>query len=270
MRKLNLFFQEVVKFLLWYLLFYVWIRYFVRDFWLAILLSLLSGGAVYASLFLIRLKKQNKTGLKLKEKEDAENMFLSLACEGNPMDFFVKLASKKHPDITKHKNYLVINHTQEKVKTVLYIDLSFVGLNSARFMEIYGKVKKEMATKIVICCKEIVERGLLSFCQNFEEKFVILDEYETYQKLYKFYDYFPKITHKYQAEKHLTFKDFVAYSFNKKRAKGYLLSALVLLISSLFVRMSIYYCIIASLLVIFAIISQFNSHYNPKTNEEVL
>lgn len=271
MRKINLIFQEVLKFVLLFLLSFVWIRYFLRrNLALAVLTTLFVSLSIYLILFFINRKKISKTGLKLKEKEDAENMFLSLSCDAKPMDFFYKLASKKHKDITKHKNFLVINHTEEKVKTILWFDSSFEGLNIPRFMDIYQKIKKEKATKIVISCKQITDKQLSTFCLNFEEKFVILDEYETYQRLYKFYDIFPEITRVYKKEKRLAFKDFVAYSFNKKRTKGYLFSAFILILSSLFIRTTIYYCIIASILVIFALISQFNPYFNVKGENEVL
>ena len=164
---------------------------------------------IYFLLFLISKQKQKKFGLKLKEKQDAENMFLSLACSEKAMDFFVELASKKHKNITKHKHHIVIKHEKEKVSTVLYVDLSFEGLNIPRFMEIYNKVKKEKSTKVVICCKQIVDKQLSAFCQNFNEKFIILDEYQTYQKLYKFYDCYPKITKQYATTKKMAFKDFI-------------------------------------------------------------
>ncbi|MBQ8793050.1 MAG: hypothetical protein IJZ62_05715, partial [Clostridia bacterium] len=90
------------------------------------------------------------------------------------------------------------------------------------------------------------------------------------QKLYKYYDVYPEMTHKYKKEKMLVFKDFLAYSFNKKRTKGYLLSAFILILSSLFVRGSIYYCVISSLCVIFALISYFNPYFNTKNEGDIL
>ena len=165
---------------------------------------------------------------------------------------------------------MTINHEKEKVKTLLYFDSSFEGLNVARFMEIYNKVKKEKASKIVIVCKTISDKQLFAFSLNFKEKFLFLDEYESYQKLYKFYDCFPEITNSYKKEKKLVFKDFLAYSFNKKRTKGYLFSAFILVLSSLFVRATIYYCIVASLLVVFALVSQFNPYFNVKNDTEIL
>ncbi len=300
MRKINLAFQELLKFCMIFLLSFVWIRYFLRrKLVLAFVVTALVSIGVYCLLFFLARKKQKKYGLKLKEKTDAENMFLSLSCSDKPMDFFAKLAAKKHKDITRHKNHLVIKHqchsdsTQSQidtkkhentknatasakskqtasVKTVLYVDLSFEGLTIPRFMEIYSKIKKEKATKIVICCKQIADKQLSAFCQNFAEKFLILDEYQTYQKLYKFYDCFPEITKKYSTAKKLAFKDFVAYSFNKKRTKGYFFSAFILIISGIFIRATIYYCIVASLLVMFALISQFNPYFNTKGEAEVL
>ncbi len=270
MKRLSLFFQEVLKISFVFLLCFIWIRYFVRKLWLANLLSVLFTGVAYAVMLFFNRKKQQKQGLKLKEKEEAENMFLSLACNDKSIDFFVKLASKKHKNITKHKNYIVINHEMQNVKTLLYADLSFEGLSIARFMEIYAKIKKEKAAKIVIVCKEITDKQLENFCSNFKEKFLLLDEYGAYQKLYKYYTCFPEITHKYNATKKMAFKDFVAYSFNKKRTKGYLFSALILILSGIFVRMSIYYCVVASVLIVCAVVSQFNPYFNTKGEPEVL
>lgn len=270
MRRLNLIFQELLKFSFIFLLCFVWLRYIFKKLWLASLLSILISAAVWLTIWLFKQKKSKLKGLKLKEKEDAENMFLSLACANSPMDFFEKLAQKKHQNVTKHKKYIVITHEKEKVKTLLYFSPSFDGLNVAKFMEIYGQIKKEKASKIVICCKCVADKQVFSFIENFDEKFLIFDEYMTYQKLYKFYDCYPEMTHKYKKEKRLVFKDFLAYSFNKKRTKGYLFSALILILSGLFVRASIYYCIIASLLVVSAIICQFNPYFNPKSEPDVL
>ncbi len=210
-----------------------------------------------------------KVGLKLKEKEDAENMFLSLACEENYMDFFEKLSLTKHKNVEKHKKYLTITHP-EHVKTVLWADFSFDGLTSNKLLEIYKQVKKEKATKIVILCKEVSDKKVFTLLGSFKEKIEIFDQYQTYEKLYKYYNVFPEISKKYPSEKKLVLKDFFAYSFNKKRTKGYLFSALVLILSSLFLRTTIYYCIVASILVVFAIISQFNPRFNRKDNPEIL
>ncbi len=270
MKKVSLIFQEILKFFLIFLILFVWFRYSIRKLWLASLISALIAAAIYAILFLFSKKKKLKFGSVLKEKEDAENIFLSLSFDNNPTDFFFKMASKRHHDITKHKKYIVIDYKLEKVKTLLWFDGSFEGLTVPRLCEIYSKVKKEKATKLVICCYEMADKNLSSFLRTFEEKFVILDRYQTYEKLYKLYDCFPTITKIYPKEKNIAFKDMLSYSFNKKRTKNYLFSALILILSGLFIPVSLYYCIIASLLVVFALISQFNQTFNIKKDDEII
>ncbi len=268
-RKARIIFQEILRFSLIFLLCFVWLRYFLRPLWLVLLATTLLSGVIYAILFFLSKRRQDKLGLKMKEKEDAENMFFSLSCADKPMEFFAKLARKKHPDVTKRKDYVLIRHPDENVCTVLCADLTFDGLTVTKFMQLYGKVKKEKATKIVICCKFVADKQLFSLVRNFSEKFLFLDEFATYQQLYKAYDCFPDITHKLSGSK-MTWRDFVAYSFNKKRTRGYLFSAIVLILSGLFVRVSIYYCFVASILVTFALFSQFNTIYNAKQSPQVL
>lgn len=270
MKKISLIIQELLKFFLIFLIMFVWIRYMIRKLWLSVLISAICTTAIYAVLLLLSRKRKIKFGMKIKEKESAENIFLSLCFDNNPMDFFYKMASKRHKDITKHKKYLSIEYKLENVKTLLWFDESFQGLTVPRLCEIYNKVKKEKATKIVICCYEISDKNLTSFLRTFEEKFVILDRYQTYEKLYKLYDCYPQITKTYPKEKSVAFRDMLSYSFNKKRTKNYLFSALILILSGLFVRTSIYYCLIASLLIVFALISQFNTSFNTKKDDDII
>ena len=278
--------QEALKFVLLFLLCFVWTRYVFRKLWLSVVLSLFIATIIYVILWFLGQKKSNKQGLKLKEKADAEDMYLSLVCQNKPIDFFANILAKQYEKIDKHPDYVtyIQNKSADKQKptknsqneslkslekyekTVLYFDNSFDGLNVSKFLKIYNKLKKEKAEEIIIICKEINDKQVFSIYQNFKEKFVILDQYQTYQKIYKPNQTYPEIEVKCKNEKKMVFKDFVSYSFNKNRTKGYLFSAFVLILSSLFVRATIYYCIIASILVVFALVSQFNPYFNKKND----
>lgn len=270
MRKISTFLQEILKILTIFLFYFVWLRYFVRKLAITLTTTVILTIITYAILYYIRRKKQNISGLKQKEIEDAQNMFLSLSCGENQMDFFEKLAKTRHKNITKHKKYLTITYPEENAKTFLWFCGDFDGLDTTKMVEIIKIAKREKPTKVVVLCKFVADKNLQNFLGNFKTKFVILDEFQTYQKLYKLYDFYPKITQKYSSEKKMLFKDMVAYSFNKKRTKGYLFSALILIFSSLFVPMTIYYCVVSTILLIFAIISQFNPYFNNKNVGEVL
>lgn len=267
MRKINFIFQEVLKIFLIFLLSFIWLRYYLRKLWIAVLVSIFVTAFIYFIFYLIKRKKKNKEGLKIKEKEEAENMFLSLACNDKKMDFFLKLASSKHKNVKKYSKFLVISH-ENNTKTLLFPKIDFEPLNISNFIEIYNKVKGR-AEKVVILCHSY-DKEVLSFSKHFDIYFLIFDRFETYERLYKYYNIFPEIKESYKKDKMLTFKDFVAFSFNKKRAKGYLLSAFLLALSAIFVRTTIYYTIVATILVVFAIISQFNTTFNIKEDKEIL
>ncbi len=267
MRKINFIFQEVLKFFLIFVLSFVWLRYFVRKLWLSIVISLTVTTITYFLIFFLKRKKIKKEGLKIKEKEDAENIFLTLACDTKKMDFFQKLAQIKHKNVKKFSKYLTVQH-ENNTKTLLYPKIDFEPLTISNFVEIYKAVKGK-AEKVVILCHSY-DKEVKSFSQHFDTHFLIFDRFETYEQLYKFYNIFPEIKEKYKVNKMLTFKDFVAYSFNKKRAKGYLISAFLLAFSAIFVRTTIYYTLVATLLVVFAIVSQFNTTFNLKEEKEVL
>lgn len=231
-------------------------RYFVRKFWISLVFSVVLSILIYLTITLFSRKKQTKIGMKLKEKQDAENIFLSLATSPNAMDFFVEIAKKYGEKVTKHKEYVTIENSDKK--TIIFANLTFEDLDNARFVEIYNKIRKEKPSKIIVLCHDISDKNLSIFLKNFDEEILILNQYETYQKLYKESNLFPPITRKYALEGKLKFKDYLNFSFNKNRTKGYLFSSFILILSSLFVKATVFYCIVSSILIVFAILSQLN------------
>lgn len=193
-------------------------------------------------------------------------MFLSLCTSSTPLNFFYELAKTKHKAVKKGK-YILIEHEEDIVALIPI--LSFSPLQSDDLLPFISLAKKNNWKKIVVVCGE-VDRNTNSFAKNFDIEILLLDKYNSYSNLYKPYDFFPTITMKYKKDKKLAFKDLIAYSFNRGRTKGYLFSAFILFLSSLLIRPSIYYCIVASILLLFALISYTNPYFNPKIKKEVL
>lgn len=266
MKKILNIFQILLQVALIFFIVLIWARYFISSLWLSLLVS----GIVTTIIELLIRFLQNKTNtaknLKLQEKEDAENIFLSLCTSSTPLNFFYELAKTKHKAIKKSK-YILIEHDEDIVALIPV--LSFSPLQSDDLLPFISLAKKNNWKKIVVVCGE-VDRNTNSFAKNFDIEILLLDKYNSYSNLYKPYDFFPTITMKYKKDKKLAFKDLVAYSFNRGRTKGYLFSAFILFLSSLLIRPSIYYCIIASLLLLFALISYTNPYFNPKIKKEVL
>lgn len=266
MQKVSRFFQVFFKFLLIFFVVFIWVRYFVRTLWLA---ALISAGVTIVIDIISKIfsKRKNSSALTKKaDREKAENCFLSLAMSSNALDFFFKLASSRH-NCKKLSNCVLILHPESRI--LLFPKLSFSCLSPDDVAQIILSTKSHNPTKIVIVCHSFSKEAA-SFAKNFDFEILLLDEYDAYQKLYKNYEIFPEIKFSYKKDKRLAFKDLAMFSLNRSRAKGYFFSALILILSSLFVRASLYYAIVASVLVLLALVSLYDPFSKNKTKSELL
>lgn len=266
MQKVSRIFQILFKYLLIFFITFIWVRYFIKSLWQAVLISIAITVIINFIMRIITNKKNYYAILKKTEREEAENMFLTLTLNKNALPFYFKLVSSRH-SCEKKSNFVLINHSESKV--ALYPHNSFNPVSPDDIANIINKVKKYNPTKLVIPCFTATKEAF-SFAKNFDMEIIILDQYETYQKLFKAYNIFPSITDKYKKDKRLAFKDLAMFSLNKARAKGYFFSAIILVLSSFFVRANLYYCIVASILVMLAIISIYDPFSRNKPKTEIL
>lgn len=268
MNKFLFIIQLFLKAFLIFLIAFVWLRFFLDKIWLAIVIS----SAITIVILLLSLaatrKNNQKKYLKQKEKDEATDMFFSLANDKNYLTFFENLAKIRHPNISKKKSYILITH-QDQSKTILYPFLKFKPLSLDDVNLAYLESKKEKAQKLIICCSDF-EKDLISSVKSFPIEICIIDKFDTYLMLYKEYEFYPEITIKSSKERKLSFKELMAYAFNRSKAKGYLIAAFFIFLTSFFVRISIYYCIFSSLLLFLALISYINPKYNSLTKKELL
>lgn len=267
MKRVIFLFQTLLKISILFLLAFVWARYFIHSFWISAAISL----AVALLLSLLTRsysqKKSTASSLKLKEQTAAENTFLSLATSKNAMGFFYDLAKAVCPSVEKKKAYVVLMRA-EKVKIVLYPVLKFADLTQDDLAKVLSDVEKEKAQKIVIFSGGY-QGNVGAFCQNFDEKIVLLDKYASYA-FYKEYNVFPPISAQYKTSGKAAFRDTIKLIFNKDKAKGYLTCALFLFLSSFIVRASLYYNIFASILFVLALIAYSSPFSNENLKEEIL
>lgn len=267
MKKISRVFQALFRWILIFFIAFVWMRYFIPSLWLATVIAAAIASAIYLVLAIFLRRKKSIISLKQCQREEAENAFLSLSLDPKAIDFFFELASSKH-NAEKKKNCIIIYH-DEGEKVLLIPFLSHKNLSQDEIAGFVVLARKYGAKKVVVACGN-ADKECFSFAKNFDEEFVILNQYETYQKLFLPYNMLPKISVKYKKEKALAFKELAIFSLNKSRAKGYFLSALVLCISTIFVRAKIYYCVVASVLILLAIVSLFNPFERNATTKEIL
>ena len=267
MKKILFLLQVILKCGLIFLIAFIWLRYFLHSLWLSSVIATAITLFIEICSFLIKQKNKDKLNLKLKEREDAENMFFSLISNNNGADFFEKLAKTRHNIVLRKKDYIIIMNN-EKERILLYPFLKLDSLTPQDIVNINKISQRENSNKVIISCFDYTKECLI-FIRNFEKTILLLNKDETYALLFKEYQFFPEISNQYKKTSNLSFRDLIAYSFNRSRTKGYFFSAIILFITSFFVHINIYYCSIATLLLLFALISYINPKYNKKVSNEL-
>ncbi len=253
MSKVKFIVHNIFKLFLFFLLGLIWIRFIVDDLSLSFFLSFCFALLLLFVFEAFSRKKRGINQLRINESKKAEDVFLSLSLSKKSVKEFNNIATKNFETKIK-KEYIVLNTENN---TVIFPFIEFKDVDKTKIIEILNKTKIENPKKIVIPCYNYTSE-ILAFVSNFDVKIILLNRFETFQELYKKYSYYPEISHTCKKEKKPSFQELLAYSFNKKRTKAYLFSALILFFSSLFVSLSLYYCISASVLILFAIISLFS------------
>lgn len=268
MKKFLYILQLFLKFSLIFFISFIWLRYALKSFWIAFGISFLISAFFMLVIFFIKRKNVSKTNLKLNEQEDAENIFLSLSVSQNPTTFFFDLAKSRHKEVLKKKNYIIIK-SSDKTNILLYPYIKYNKITKNDLIQIINKIKNEQIDRLIITCFDY-EKDVLRFSTNFDIDIKLLDQFESFAYLYKEYNFFPEIVLKNKKEAKRSFKDLIAFSFNKTRTKGYIFASFVLFITSFFVKLNIYYCIISTLLLMFAFISFFNPKFNKINSKELI
>lgn len=268
MRKILFLLQIFLKFVLVFFISFIWLRFFIKTLWISALISVVISVLLNVALHIILKKNKSSQALKINEKEKAEDMFFSLSLNENYLSFFKNLAESRHKNVFIKNKYISIVH-ENQTKSILYPFIGLQTLSPNDLLKIINETKKEKEEKLVLICYDY-DKSLIGFLKNFNYEIIILNRFETYAKLFKEYDFYPEITIKYKKEAKTTFKELIAYSFNRTRTKGYIFASIILALTSLFVKLNIYYCIISSLLLIFALISYFNPKYNQKKIENII
>lgn len=269
MKKISLYviIDYFLKFALLFTLNLIWCLYFFRRPWISITLSCLFTFFTILTFKIISSKKTKNNKPKLQEIqhiEDIKNTFIYLP-KDKIIDFFYCLVSTKHK-ATKNDNCVEVLNEQ---KVILYPYFKLQDLSCDKLIGIYNSIDKTNVKKIIIVCNKY-ETNINSCITNFSCKTEVLDYKQTYSLLLKPYEFYPEIIVKEKPRAKSSFKQILLSAFSKKKTKGYVVSALFMLFASFFVMYKIYYLIFASILIVFAIICQFEFKFNKPQKEELL
>lgn len=210
------------------------------------------------------LRKKKKQLLKLKEQQHVQDIVSTFIymTQDELLNFFRKLASTKHNCEIKN-GYIFINNNQKTI--ILYPLFKPSSFNKDDFVNIIKKIKDLTINKMVVVSNNF-DGEIESEKNKFSFEIVLLNAKDMYVNLLKKYEFYPEIKPQNKPKAKIQLKTILTYSFNKKRTKSYLLSAICLFFASFFVLYKVYYIATSCVLVLFAIIS-YNSGHNNKVFE---
>lgn len=269
MKKISLYviIDYIFKFALLFMINIIWCLYFIKDVIFSLCVSIITSIILIILFNLLDKKKNKRSEKKLVETqhiEDIKNTFIYMP-QNEIIDFFYKLASQKHKAVKTKKYVEIINGE----KIILMPHFKMDSLTCDKLIEIYNNINKSNVKKIIILCNKY--NNDINLClSNFLCKTIILDNKQVYYELLKKYEFYPKVTIQNKPKVKNTFKQLLATMFNKKKTKNYLISAVFIIFASFFVLYKIYYLIIATILLIFCIVCQFEFKFKKQSPEEIL
>ena len=259
MKKISLFIivDYIFKFTLLFLINFIWCAYFIETSFIAVMVAIFISCSLILAFNFFGSKKHYKKQISLKEEQkiaDITRTFVFMT-KDEILNFFYKLASTKHECKVKDE-YIEIMSDQKPI--ILYPIFKSENISLDDMIYIYKKIKNRNIKRFVVLTNKYDNIDASAF--KFET--LILNYKETYYKLLKAYEFYPEITIKNKPKIKNSLNSILLIALNKKKSKGYFISALFILFASFFVRFKIYYLIFSTILLFLALFSRFNISYN--------
>jgi hypothetical protein len=247
---------------------FVWIRYYIDNVWVTLVAA--TAITLFVNILLEILLKIKHKGREIKAKElkrisEIGNQLL-LNTRGQNIDFFAGLLKDEDCSVIPTDDCIVAKKDERTI--LICPDFSVQPLNKQAIVEHIRYAISIRATKIAVFCLSY-EKNIEQFCTTLPDiKIKIYDPVKTYSLL-KNYNCFPEITRRLSVKQKMNLKQLCAYALNRSRAKGYMLSGLLLFAISFVTFYRLYYLISASVLIGFGLLSYFNKRFNADPGKEL-
>lgn len=255
--KLSKISNIILKYFLLFAVCFLWLNYIRISNTLAFTISISVSIVVGYTIHLLQGLKTKRINVSKEENAKIENTSLQLmyGTKKQVLDFFYNTFKTKYT-IKKHIDYITLN------------DYDFFPIYSTDTITQGDVLRaiKQSENEIIIACVS-ADQSAIKCAKLTSKNVVILTQTDVYRVL-KNYDSFPNFNITKTAKKKLKFVDIKNSTFAKANAKGYIISSIIILFSSFFVRFNIYYTCISTLLLIFAGICLF--HPAPKPSDFTL
>ena len=267
--KLSVMLNEVFKFLIIFCVYFLWLNYFYSNFLVSVLTSIILSALTSYILTTIFYRKQHKINLNKEEQKklkDATTQFIFNTLDEN-LAFFENLFIKKGYMAKKLSYGLILTYGQD---TFLFLpNYTKDDITESVVINAY-KISKELNINKIMLVGVEFDEYLKIFASSLNNiNFAFLNENDVYNQLLKPLDYFPENKIIFKHNKKTTFKMFFNLLLNKNNSKSYFIGGIILLFSSFFIKLSLYYIIFSSILFVLSFISFNNAYTFPKKQKYI-
>lgn len=254
--------DNIFKYLIFFLISFIWCNYYKQSLAVCLIASIIVASILSFVTSKIFYAKQNKKTIAIQEQKEINNIATQLMFYSKPeqIDYFFNVLSFSNTNLKKTKNHIVLHET-------IIIPLFSFCLEVSNYLKVANKYKNND----VIILTNKLSNELENLLNTIEESNVkVLTINDVYFKIIKPTQILPKQIVKLKSAKKLKAKELVYVAFNKKNAKSYFFSGLLLLFLSLIYKFSLYYKITGTILLLFSLFSYFNTRFNSANNNDVL
>jgi len=237
---------------------YLWASYLLSGFFITFLVAFLVT-SVISSAWLFFIHRKNKiNNLTKTEIEHMKNVIIQLQfmSQAQSLTLIAQALQKKYSDeikTNKSNDKITINVFQDKISTneINIFPLFHKNLNRQDVIDCINKT--EDGKKSIIIGEIPIE--VIAFFNSLQLNVVFISMEDIYINLLKQVEIYPAISIIPKTKSRLNFATFKMLAFSRRKTKSYIIVGIIILLTSLIVRPTLLYIIIATLLFSFAIIS---------------
>lgn len=261
--KLSLLIDNLFLIISIFIISFLWVRYYEHNSFFILLFSSLITFALCSIIALVKNKKNSKTLSKKTRLNCIENMSKKLMFQSQKQTLYF------FEYVLQHKNikYEIYGNFIRFESTLIYPLFSKLECNANDIIEtIIDTNSQNIVFNKIIIVSNSYTNDAVKISKLYNKKVMLLNKEETFSTFFEPINY----VFENNSQKHnkVSFKEKISnltqIAFNKSRTKSYVLSSIILIIGSYFMRYNIYYLCFATLLIFFALFSQFNKPFNTK------
>ncbi len=237
-----------------FLIVFAWVQFFVKQFALSLFISLLLAGCIIFIIHLLKSKKRIKYQLKQKQNEDFIKFKLAIQTLPNPrlISYIKKLIPESYNPKTIKGDLVFVQNNTEHLFTFYYAS----QLTESKLLDL---IKTKKTHNLTIFCSSC-DKSIVPIAYAFKTIKIGIIDLEQLYEIFANNNILLDTSHIDLTKTKLSFKDILKNSLSRSHAKGYFISGIILLFTSLIIPFKLYYILFSSTLFILTILCLIKPH----------